>query len=104
GIHQASPYSYVIRGLLFRRQVAGARSSLFIAAVVESLARRGRPRGGSGLKELVIETALTEIIDDTLWFRRINAMELAARANLEDVAQLMWTGSLPAPGAGAAGT
>ena len=104
GIKEASLYSYVSRGLLSRRKVAGARSSLFNAAEVESLARRGRPRGGSGLKELVIETALTEIIDDTLWFRGINAMELAARANLEDVAQLMWTGSLPAPGAGAAGT
>jgi len=104
GIKEASLYSYVSRGLLSRRKVAGARSSLFNAAEVESLARRGRPRGGSGPKELVIETALTEIIDDTLWFRGINAMELAARANLEDVAQLMWTGSLPAPGAGAAGT
>ena len=95
GIKEASLYSYVSRGLLSRRKAAGARSSLFNAAEVESLARRGRPRGGSGPKELVIETALTEINDDTLWFRGINAMELAAHADLEDVAQLLWTGSLP---------
>lgn len=102
GIKEASLYSYVSRGLLARRKAAGTRSSLFNAAEVESLARRGRPRGGSGPKELVIETALTEIIDDTLWFRGIDAMELAARADLEDVALLLWTGSLPEPGAGGA--
>ena len=104
GIKEASLYSYVSRGLLSRRKAAGARSSLFNAAEVESLARRGRPRGGSGPKELVIETALTEITDDTLWFRGINALELAAHADLEDVAQLLWTGSLPEPGSIAAGS
>jgi len=103
GIKEASLYSYVSRGLLSRRKAAGTRSSLFNAAEVESLARRGRPRGGSGPKELVIETALTEITDDTLWFRGINAMELAANADLEDVAQLLWTGALPEPRAVAAG-
>lgn len=102
GIKEASLYSYVSRGLLSRRKAAGARSSLFNAAEVESLARRGRPRGGSGPKELVIETAVTEIADDTLWYRGLNATELAAHADLEDVAQLIWTGSLPAPDAAAA--
>jgi citrate synthase len=104
GIKEASLYSYVSRGLLSRRKAAGARSSLFNAAEVESLARRGRPRGGFGPKELVIETALTEITDDTLWFRGQSAMELAAHADLEDVAQLLWTGSLAEPGAVAAGS
>jgi citrate synthase len=103
GIKEASLYSYVSRGLLSRRKVAGARSSLFNVAEVESLARRGRPRGGSGPKELVIETALTEITEDTLWFRGQSAIELAERADLEDVAQLLWTGNLPAAGAVAAG-
>lgn len=102
GIKEASLYSYVSRGLLSRRKAAGARSSLFNAAEVESLARRGRPRGGSGPKELVIETAVTEIADDTLWFRGLNATDLAVHVDLEDVAQLLWTGSLPAPGAAAA--
>lgn len=104
GIKEASLYAYVSRGLLSRRKAAGTRSSLFNAAEVESLARRGRPRGGSGPKELVIETALTEITDDTLWFRGLNAMDLAAHAELEDVAQLLWTGALPAPGAITAGS
>src|SRR5215472_1658958 len=102
GIKEASLYSYVSRGLLRRRKAAGARSSLFNAAEVESLARRGRPRGGSGPKELVIETALTEITDDTLWFRGRSAIELAEHADLEDVAHLLWTGTLPAAGAAGA--
>jgi citrate synthase len=47
----------------------------------------------------VIETALTEITDDTLWYRGRSAMALAAHAHLEDVAHLLWTGSLAEPGA-----
>ncbi len=99
GIKEASLYSYVSRGILTRRKPAGSRSSLFDAAEVAALARRGRPRARSASAELVIETALTEITDDALWYRGRNAMSLAAHADLEDVAQLLWTGSLTEPGA-----
>lgn len=97
GIKEASLYSYVSRGVLTRRKAAGSRSSVFNAAEVESLARRGRPRGGSGPKELVIETALTEIADDTLWYRGVSAMDLAAHADFEQVANLLWTGTPVTP-------
>jgi citrate synthase len=99
GIKEASLYSYVSRGILTRRKPAGSRSSLFSAAEVEALARKGRPRGTPSQNELVIETALTEITDDTLWYRGRSAMALAAHAHLEDVAHLLWTGSLAEPGA-----
>ncbi|HET7013824.1 MAG TPA: citrate synthase [Streptosporangiaceae bacterium] len=99
GIKEASLYAYVSRGLLSSRKTAGSRTSEFNAADVERLARRGRPRavprGGRTAAELVIETALTEIADDQLRYRGIDAIALAAQASLEDVAHLLWTGSLP---------
>ncbi len=102
GIKEASLYSYVSRGLLSSRRAAGSRTSEFNAADVERLARRGRPRaasrGGRTAAELVIETALTEIADDQLRYRGIDAIALAAQASLEDVAHLLWTGSLPEAG------
>lgn len=103
GIKEASLYSYVSRGLLSSRKTAGSRASEFNAADVERLARRGRPRAvparGRTAAELVIETALTEIADDQLRYRGIDAIALAAQASLEDVAHLLWTGSLPDGGA-----
>jgi citrate synthase len=104
GIKEASLYSYVSRGVLTRRKAEDSRSSLFDAAEVERLARRGRPRsasaaplertGGRGPTEIVIETAITEIADDQLSYRGIDATILAADRTLEEVACLLWTGSL----------
>jgi citrate synthase len=107
GIKEASLYAYVSRGMLTRRKAEGSRASLFSADEVESLARRGRPRAAARTvvvpAELVIETAITEITDDRLSYRGIDATSLAARSTIEDVAYLLWTGSLgdqPSPGAG----
>lgn len=100
GIKEASLYSYVSRGLLSSRRSAGSRASEFNAADVERLARRGRPRvaarPGQTAAELMIETALTEIADDQLRYRGIDAITLASQVSLEDVAHLLWAGSLPA--------
>lgn len=100
GIKQASLYSYVSRGVLTRRKPQDGRASLYSAADVEKLARRGRPRGTPGAVELVIRTSLTEISGDRLWFRGHDALALAADADLEDVASLLWTGSLTRQDAG----
>jgi len=102
GIKQASLYSYVSRGVLTRHRAPGGRASLFSAAEVEGLARRGRPRRAPGAGEIVIETGLTEISGDRLRYRGLDAIELAARRAPEEVAGLLWTGSLG--GAGPAGT
>ncbi|HEY3905918.1 MAG TPA: citrate synthase [Streptosporangiaceae bacterium] len=102
GIKEASLYSYVSRGLVSSRRSAGTRASEFNAADVERLARRGRPRvasrPGQTAAELMIETALTEIADDQLRYRGIDAITLASQVSLEDVAALLWTGSLPEAG------
>jgi citrate synthase len=46
----------------------------------------------------MIETALTEIADDQLRYRGMDAIALASQVSLEDVAALLWTGSLPESG------
>lgn len=94
GIKQASLYAYVSRGVLARRRSADGRTSLFSADEVAGLARRGRPRRPAGVTELIIESSLTEITGDQLRFRGLDATALARTCAFEDVAGLLWTGSL----------
>ncbi|MBO0831765.1 MAG: hypothetical protein J2P28_06015 [Actinobacteria bacterium] len=101
GIKQASLYAYVSRGVLSRRREPDGRASLFDADEIEELARRGRPRrqtGGPAPAELVIESALTEITSATPRYRGHGATDLALRCSFEDVAILLWTGTLPSAG------
>jgi citrate synthase len=100
GIKQASLYSYVSRGVLTRRKGADGRTSVFPAAEVDRLARRGRPRRPAGPGELVIETGLTEIADGRLRYRGHDVTALAAQHSFEEVAVLLWTGSMTDPGPG----
>jgi citrate synthase len=94
GIKPASLYAYVSRGVLSRRPGANGRASMFDAAEVELLARRGRPRRPARPPELIIESAITEISGDELRFRGIDATVLARERSFEEVAGLLWTGSL----------
>ena len=95
GIKQASLYAYVSRGVLSRRREADGRASMFDAGEVEELARKGRPRRTASTAELVFESALTEITGSTQRYRGYDATDLALRSSFEDVAMLLWTGSLP---------
>jgi len=100
GIKQASLYSYVSRGVLTRRRGADRRASLFDSDEVAALAGRGRPRRKPGAAELVIETSLTEIAGDKLWYRGHDATLLAGMRTFEEVAGLLWTGSFGGAGTG----
>ena len=100
GIKPASLYAYVSRGVLTRRRDADGRASMFDADEVAQLARKGRPRRPGGGSELIIESAITEITDGTLHYRGLDATWLARNRAFEDVAGLLWTGELPAAGAG----
>jgi citrate synthase len=108
GIKQATLYSYVSRGVLTRRRAGAAsgegrggsgragKGSLFDPGEVEELARRGRPRRPPGLAGLVIESGVTEIDGDQLWFRGFDALDLARDWDFEDVCELLWLGQ-PSP-------
>jgi citrate synthase len=95
GIKPASLYAYVSRGILTRRRDADGRASMFDAGEIAELARKGRPRRPAGVSELIIESAVTEITGSSLRYRGLDATELAQRRSFEDVAILLWTGSLP---------
>ncbi|HEY7016685.1 MAG TPA: citrate synthase [Streptosporangiaceae bacterium] len=101
GIKQASLYSYVSRGVLTPRRGEDGRASLFDAAEIDGLARRGRPRQAQGAAELVIRTSLTEISGDRLRYRGHDAIALATQRSFEEVAGLLWTGSFGDPAAAA---
>jgi citrate synthase len=98
GIKPASLYAYVSRGVLARRREAGGRGSLFDADEITRLALKGRPRRAPSGAELIIESSLTEISGDRLRFRGHDAISLATTRTFEEVATLLWTGSLDGPG------
>ena len=99
GVKRATLYAYVSRGVLVRKQVPDGRGSLFDPREIEQLARRGRPRRTPGRAELVIESALTEISGDRLYYRGHEVTALAASRSFEEIATLLWTGDFtPPPG------
>ncbi|MBE1537524.1 citrate/2-methylcitrate synthase [Actinomadura algeriensis] len=98
GVKPATLYSYVSRGVLRRRRDAGGRRSLFDAAQVEELARRGRPRRPPGPGELAIESAITALGPDRPHYRGRDALDLARDATFEAVATWLWTGETPPSG------
>jgi citrate synthase len=91
GVKPATLYAYVSRGVLARRRSTDGHS-LFDPAEVERLARRGRPRRTAGAAELVIESAITTLGEDRPFYRGRDAVDLAGRCELEEVAAWVWTG------------
>jgi citrate synthase len=96
GVKPATLYAYVSRGLLSRDKAADGRRSLFDPEEVERLARRGRPRRPAGAADITVASAITEIRGDSLRFRGLDAAALAVTRSFEEVAELLWTGRLPA--------
>src|SRR5437016_5065440 len=89
GIKPATLYAYVSRGVLRRR--GDGRRSVFDAAEVELLARRGRPRRAAET-ELVVESALTTLVGNRPYYRGRDVLELAGAVRYEQVAGWLWTG------------
>ncbi len=90
GVKTATLYAYVSRGVLRRRHSPDGRRSLFDPAEIEELARRGRPRRPKSASD--IESGLTAIRDDRLYYRGHPARRLAEEREFEEVAALLWTG------------
>lgn len=96
-VKPATVYAYVSRGLLTSVRARGRRGSLFPAADVERLAARSVEH--SGVVER-IESELTLLQNDNLYYRGHNAQSLATTATLPQVATLLWTGQPPTDAAG----
>jgi citrate synthase len=98
GVKPDTLYAYVSRGLLHRERSGDGRRSWYEEAEIERLAHRGT--GRSARREpadLAIRTAVTEIRDDRLRYRGLEATELAAGRRFEEVAHWLWSGRFTAP-------
>jgi citrate synthase len=87
-------YAYVSRGLITRVRDDHGGSS-FDALEVEALAAAHRRSAGAGTPGYplgVLDSALTRITSDGLWFRGTAATTLASRMGFEQAAQYFWTG------------
>ncbi len=97
GVKPATLYAYVSRGLLRRERAPDGRS-LFALVEVDRLARRGRrDRAPSAATELRIESAITAIEDDAIFYRGEDLFGLARSRAFEEVAGFLWTGGFTAP-------
>lgn len=98
GVQLKTVYAYVSRGMLTRTLADDARTSLFDPGEVDRLARRGRPRRESrplGAVDVSLATSITCIEAERLLFRGHDALTLTGQP-FEAVAELLWTGRLPA--------
>jgi citrate synthase len=86
-------YAYVSRGLLTSRRARGRRGSLFAEADVERLASRSVDHPGAIER---IESKLTLLTDDELYYRGRPVRDLATTQTVESVARLLWSDS-PGP-------
>lgn len=96
GVKIETLYAYVSRGVLERHVAADGRTSVFDERAIEALARRGRPRQSSRSTSLnmLIETAVTSLSPQGVRYRGRLSTELASGHTFEDVAELLWTGTL----------
>ena len=100
-VKPATIYAYVSRGLLTSVRARGRRGSLFSATEVERLAARSVEH--SGVVER-IESELTLLKGDELYYRGRSVRSLATTATVEQVANLLWTNQSSAATAAGGGT
>jgi|SRR5579863_3980803 len=100
GVKIDTLYAYVSRGLLRSMEVAGSRERHYDADEVEHFrAGRGATRARPPVEDLipVIGSSICLIENHRLYYRGVDAVELAGNATLEDAAALLWEDLLPTP-------
>lgn len=98
GVTKPTLYAYVSRGIVDRRTAVDGRTSLYDREQLERLrTRAGRtPATERPSIDVRIATAITHLDDERLTYRGYDVAELATSATFEQVAELLWTGALPA--------
>jgi citrate synthase len=100
GVSLATLYAYVSRGMI-RSEAAGGRSRRYRAQDVRRLKERKERRrdpdavveGALSWGTPVMESAITLVTDDGIYYRGRDAGALAAGSTIEEVAALIWTGN-----------
>jgi citrate synthase len=95
GVQPETLYAYVSRGLLTRRRRPSDRRSWFDPGEVDRLAARGRGETRPD-REVRIESAVTVLEGGHWYYRGRDPVALSRSASFEQVAELLWTGELPA--------
>ena len=100
GVERATLYAYVSRGVLNRRTAAvDGRTSLYALDELEALAQRSRGRRAAADRPTIdvqIVSGITVLDEAGPSYRGHDVAELARSASFEQVAELLWTGELPA--------
>lgn len=101
GVKRATLYAYVSRGQVASRRVGSGRESRYRRADLEDLRNRGRAPAepGRALRwgDPVLESSITEMTAAGPVYRRHPVLDLVReRVSFERVAELLWTGALPA--------
>jgi citrate synthase len=97
GVKTATIYAYVSRGVLPKVTVPGRRGSWFPADLVEGLRSHGPRNKLTGMAER-IHTRVTLLQDDRLFYRGVDATELAATSTFEQACAHLWeTGPVTLP-------
>jgi citrate synthase len=98
GVSRATLYAYVSRQLVERTTAIDGRTSLYSVDDLERLAARSRSRDSAPRPtiDVQISSAITRLDEHSLHYRGRDVTELAASASFEQVAEMLWTGDLPA--------
>lgn len=102
GVSKPTLYAYVSRGLVERHTAVDGRTSLYPREQIEQLAARGRSKAPAERPSIDVRigSSITRLDDETLRYRGHDVAELARTCSYEQVAELLWSGTLPdeAPG------
>jgi citrate synthase len=103
GVKEATLYAYVSRGLIRSEAISDTpRQRLYLTEDVQKLAARKAQRRDPAKVARdalhwgtpMLESALTFITENTLYYRGYDAIKLAHAYTFEEVAALLWTGRL----------
>ncbi len=103
GISKSTLYSYVSRGLIRSEATGGTtRARRYLATDVQALQQRKEQRRNPAkaaaaalyFGDPVLESAITLIADGRLYYRGQDALALAEAHAFEEVAALLWTGTM----------
>jgi citrate synthase len=103
GVKPATLYAYVARGILRSELVGPGRARRYSARAVEALVERRRALRdpeGTAQRALywgppVLRTSVSHVDGTRLYYRGIDACDLAEHSTFEQVAELLWTGTRP---------
>lgn len=104
GVSPATLYAYVSRGLVRSEESSGRTRRYYAEDIARLKARKEGRRNPEKVVENslhwgtpILESALTLIADGRLYYRGMDALELAQTHTLEQVAALLWLNDLHAP-------